>query len=191
MRIAFDCDGVLTCFEKNVYLVAEELWPGKMPENYVPRDWDYTDIFTKKEWSAVWAKIKTIPDFWLRQPEMPESVQALKEFRILNKADIWFLTLRQQTGGVSAKYQTQLWLLQRQLIGIGDLEKVIAVAKPEEKEQYIRYFGIDYSIDDLGDAVERHNSIPDHKAYVLDQPWNQECKEPRVFSVKQFLEIIS
>lgn len=198
MRIAFDCDGVLTCFEKNVYLVAEELWPGKMPKGYIPTDWDYTDIFTKKEWNEVWAKIKGISDFWLRQPEMPESVQALKNFRITNNTPIWFITSRMATGGVSARYQTQLWLLQRQLISIGDLEKVIAVTKPEEKEQYIKDLGIDFSIDDLGTTVERHNRIgghtscrEQHQAYLLDQPWNQECKEPRVYSVKQFLETIS
>jgi len=191
MRICFDMDGVLTSFEKNVRLVAEEMWPGKMPENYIPLDWDYTDIFTKKEWSAVWDKIKTIPNFWLRQPEMPENVQALKDFRLVNSAPIWFLTSRQATGGVSAQYQTQLWLLQRQLIGLGDTSKVIAVSKPEEKEQHIKELGIDFSIDDLSETVVRHNLIPNHKAYVLDQPWNQHCKEPRVYSVKQFLEIIS
>jgi hypothetical protein len=191
MRIAFDCDGVLTNFEKNVWLVAEELWPGKMPKGYTPTDWDYTDGFTKKEWNEVWAKIRTIPDFWLRQPPMIESVQALKEFRLINDSPIWFITSRQATGGVSAKYQTQLWLLQRQLIGIGDLEKVIAVSKPEEKEQYIRDLKIDYSIDDLGSTVERHNKIPNHRAILLDQPWNKDCKEPRVYSVKEFLEVIS
>lgn len=191
MRIAFDMDGVLTYFEKNVYLVAEKLWPGKMPKGYVPKDWDYTDIFTKNEWNMVWDAIGTIPDFWLRQPEMSENVEALKEFRMVNSSPIWFITSRRNTGGVSAAYQTQLWLLQRQLIGISDTPKVIAVPKAEEKAPLISQLGIDVSIDDLGTTVERHNRIPNHRAYLLDQPWNQDCKEPRVYSVKEFLEIIS
>jgi hypothetical protein len=191
MRIAFDCDGVLTNFEKNVYLVAEELWPGKMPKGYIPNDWDYTDIFTKKEWKEVWAKIKTIPDFWLRQPEMAENVQALRDFRLINSAPIWFITSRQSTGGVSARYQTQLWLLQRQLISINDLDKVIAVNRPEEKKELIESLVIDTSIDDLAETVTRHNTIPGHRAYVLDQPWNRHSKEPKVYSVKEFLEVIS
>ena len=190
MRIAFDMDGVLTSFHKNVYLVAEELWPGKMPKDYTPSDWDYTDLFTKKEWNKVWDRIRTIPDFWLRQPEMPESVQALKDFRLVNRSPIWFITSRLDTGGVSARYQTQLWLLQRQLIGVGDLEKVIAVSKTEEKMQHIINLGIESSIDDLSPTVIRHNTIPRHKSYLLDQPWNRECNEPRVYSVKEFLDII-
>lgn len=191
MRIVFDMDGVLTCFEKNVYLVAEFLWPGKMPQNYIPTDWDYSDIFTKKEWNEIWTKIKTIPDFWLRQPEMPESVKALKEFRLFNNSPIWFITSRLPTGGVSARYQTQLWLLQRQLISVNDLEKVIAVVKPQDKQELIESLAIDVSIDDLTETVVRHNTVHGHRAYILDQPWNQHCKEPRVYSVKQFLDIIS
>lgn len=192
MKIAFDIDGVLACFEKNVYLVAQELFPDVMPENYIPNDWDYTDIFTKKQWNDVWNRIRTIPDFWLRQPDMPESIQALKEFRLVNKSPIWFITSRLDTGGASARYQTQLWLLQRGLISLKEMDKVIAVSKPTEKQKWIEDLGLDVSIDDLGTTVERHLLIPNHQAYLLDQPWNREYKiQSRVFSVKEFLEKIS
>lgn len=199
MRIAFDMDGVLSNFTANVILVANDIWPGKIPLDYNgPYDWDYTDILTKKEWGTIWDRIKTIPNFWLRQPAIEKNVEELKEFRMVNSSPIWFITSRQATGGVSALYQTQLWLLQRQLIGVSDTPKVIAVAKPEEKEQYIKNLGIDFSIDDLGSTVERHNKISghmsereSHRAYLLDQPWNKNCKEPRVYSVKEFLEVIS
>lgn len=191
MKIAFDMDGVLTCFNDNVRMVAEKLWPGKMPENYIPINWDYTDIFTKKDWDMVWDQIRIIPDFWFRQPTYPDAVRALKEFRLVNKSPIWFITSRMATGGNSARYQTQLWLLRHGLIAFNDLEKVIAVDKPIEKMKWIESIGIDVSIDDFGPTIERHNKIPNHRAFLLDQPWNKEYNEPRVYSVKEFLEKVS
>jgi hypothetical protein len=183
---------VISDFTANVIMVANDIWPGKIPIDYKgPYDWDYTDILTKKEWGMIWDRIKTIPDFWLRQPEMSEGVQALRDFRLINSAPIWFITSRQSTGGVSARYQTQLWLLQRQLISVNDLEKVIAVNRAEEKKELMENLVIDVSIDDLSETVVRHNTISGHQAFLLDQPWNQECKEPRVYSVKEFLERIS
>lgn len=193
MNIAFDVDGVLANFEKNVKMVSDELFPGLMPEGYVPQDWDYTDIFTKREWNMIWDKIRMIPDFWQRQPDIPEAVQALKEFRMVNGSPIWFITSRMATGGISAKYQTQLWLLSRQLITVKEAQDyVIAVSKPEEKRYWIEVNNINVSIDDLGGTVARHNEIYGHKAWLLDQPWNKkDTLLPRVFSVKEFLEKIS
>lgn len=192
MNIAFDVDGVLANFEKNVKMVSDEIFPGRMPEGYVPQDWDYTDIFNKKDWNSIWDRIYQIPDFWQRQPEISEAVKALKEFRMINKSPIWFITSRQATGGISAKYQTQMWFLSRSLIGIGELDNVIAVSKPEEKRYWMELLNINVSIDDLGGTVARHNEIYGHKAYLLDQPWNKkDVLLPRVYSVKEFLEKIS
>ena len=193
MRICFDCDGVLANFEKNVIQVANARWPGKLPQDYVPSDWDYTDVFNKQDWHQVWEDIKLIPDFWLREPAITEGVEALAEFRKNNKSKIWFLTSRMNTGDVSAKYQTQLWLMKHGLINLTneDINRVIAVDSPEQKEQYIRGFGIDVSIDDLPSTVERHNKIPGHTAYLLRCPWNTFCvDQPTVDSVVQFLEKI-
>lgn len=188
-RIVFDMDGVLTNFEKNVYLVSQELFPGKMPEGYVPQDWDYSDIFTKTEWNAVWKRIKEIPDFWYRQPEITEAVDALKNFRTLYANPIWFITSRIATGGVSAKYQTELWLLSRGIINIRQTGQVIAVTKPEEKKRWVEELKADVSIDDYGPTIERHNAIPNHTAFLLRQPWNKEyTNQPSVGSVKEFLE---
>lgn len=192
MRIMFDMDGVLASFTANVIEVANSIWPGKLPLDYVPSNWDYTDVFTKDEWNQVWDTIHNIPDFWLREPPIPESVKALKEFRITNKSPIWFVTSRMKTGGVAAKYQTELWLLKHGLIRLSDTSKVIAVNKPEEKLKIVEDLQIEVSIDDYAPTVERHNKVVGHTAYLLDQPWNQGVNVgPRVYSVKEFLETIS
>jgi hypothetical protein len=193
-KISFDMDGVLTCFEKNVALVANERWPGKFPEGYIPQDWDYTGMFTKEEWKQVWDDIKTIPDFWFRQPAIENNIEALRKFRETSKNPIWFITSRIPTGGVSARYQTQLWLMKYKIISYNNMEtsRVIAVDRPEDKDKWIKEFGIDVSIDDLAPTVIRHNTeIPGHTAYLLRQPWNTHCTDqPTVNSVQEFLEII-
>jgi 5'(3')-deoxyribonucleotidase len=192
-KICFDMDGVLASFEKNVIKVANARWPGKLPEDYVPEDWDYKDKLTKEEWTQVWADIQMIPDFWMRQPEIPEAVEALLEYRQNSKNPIWFITSRIPTGGISARYQTQLWLMKHRLISYHNMEtsRVIAVIKAEDKQKWIEEFKIDVSIDDLAPTVERHNKIQGHKAYLLRRPWNRHCiDQPTVHSVKEFLEKI-
>lgn len=192
MRICFDMDGVLASFENNVMLVANELWPErKLPLDYLNHDWDYSDIFTKKDWDDVWEKIRTIPDFWYREKEYPQAVYSLANFRKTNSDPIWFITSRMETGGVSARYQTQLWLMRHNLLNYREADKVIAVNKPEEKQKWIEELKIDISIDDLAPTVARHNTIPAHTAYLLNMPWNKECKDqPRVYSVFEFLNNI-
>lgn len=193
MKLVMDMDGVLANFEENVYLIAEELWPGKMPKGYKPQNWDYTDIFTKDDWNEVWIRIKQTPGFWLRQPPIPEGVDALRDYRASNKnTSIYFLTSRLPTGGESAQYQTQLWLLKHRLINLKEVDNVIAVSKPEEKEDYIKSIGAEFSIDDLASTVIRHNQIPGHTAYLLRMPYNEFCTDqPTVNSVKEFLDKIS
>lgn len=189
MKISFDCDGVLACFEKNVIQVANKMWPDmNIPEDYVPRDWNYTDLFTKYQWSDVWEEIKKIPDFWLREPAMEENVAALREWIPTVDHQLFFITSRIPTGGVDPKAQTQLWLHKHGLFREDKPPIVIAVNSADQKKEYIAKYGIDMSIDDLASTVESCKLIPKHQAVLLNRPWNAkiEC-DKRVDTVKEFL----
>lgn len=192
MRVVFDIDGVLANFEKNVVLVANNLWPGKLPYNYVPQDWDYSDKFIKEDWAKVWEQIKLIPDFWLRQPPIPDAILAFKKFRKQHpEVPIYFITARMATGGNSAVYQTQLWLMKYGLITYKEANNVIAVNKPVEKLKHLKELNIDIMIDDHGPTVKAQNEAG-VKTYLLRQPWNREYTDlPIVQSVEQFCDILS
>lgn len=196
MIIAFDIDGVLADFTSNVRLIAKELWPGqnKIPDDYQgPYDWNYTDILNKEDWNQIWDQIKQTNGFWLREKEFTSNIASLRQFRkFFPVIPVYFITSRIPTGipPTSAKFQTELWLLQRGLISVKEVDRVIAVSKAEEKLEIVKKLNIDYMIEDYGPTVENHNAAG-CRTMLLNRPWNQEYNQPRVYSVDEFLNIVS
>ena len=188
MKIFLDVDGVLANFEQNVIGVANSLWPGKLPLDYVPQNWAYSDVFSTEDWSKVWEEIKTIPDFWLREPPISDNVSALRTWmHLCPDHEIFFITSRIDTGGIKAADQTREWLYN---LGLRDSRThVIAVKRAEEKKQIVADLKIDIGLDDYAPTVEALNTIPHHYCFLLDRPWNRESKQPRVHSVKDFLNM--
>lgn len=188
MRISFDIDGVLADFESNAIEVANSIWPGKIPVDYHPTHWDWPDVFVKPEWDRVWEEIKKIPDFWIRQKHYPESIESLRSFlREFPDARIFFVTARITTGGVSARKQTTQWL---DNLGLVTKRTTVLISRPEEKIHVMADARIQYSVDDKKETVQACQELPSHKAFLFDQPWNQDSDLPRVYSVKEYTDII-
>lgn len=193
MKIWFDVDGVLANFNKNVVQVANDcVRPEDKPLSieYVPQDWSYSDVFSKEEWNKIWEKIKTIPDFWLRADAISKNVLPLRYWMVESQHEIFFITSRMPTGGVDAKAQTQLWLHNQGLYSTNRPSTVIAVQNPEEKKRIVQQYEIDLGIDDYAPTVEAMNALPDHSCYLLSQPWNRESNQPRVGTLKEFLDMV-
>jgi hypothetical protein len=193
MKIFFDIDGVLADFTGNLALVANELWPGKIPPKYSPSDWDYSGVLTKPEWNQVWDKIKTIPNFWYRSEPIRDNVEKLSKWLRQTNHEIFFITSRMDTGGTGAKAQTLLWLHNHKLCPDGAAEtypRIIVVSHAYEKAEYIEKHRIDFGIDDYPPTVSALNNISGHKCYLLDATWNQDSSEPRVESVQEFLDLV-
>lgn len=171
-------------------VVADSIWPNKIPSDYIPTTWDYTDVVSAEEWDQVWTKIKTIPNFWSAAPAYEQNITELNEFLVqYPDTRIFFITARISTGGVSARRQTQHWLEQFGLYPRhGD--STVLVTRPELKVNLMAEARIKFSVDDKMETVAACNKLAGHKAYLFNQPWNQDSDQPRVHSVREYLEII-
>lgn len=188
LRLSLDLDGVLANFDKNFIDVAETIWPGKIPSNYVPADWDWTDVVSASDWNTVWEKVKTIPDFWLRSPAYEQNIAELQDFlKDFPETRLFFITARIRTGEVSARSQTEQWLGKFGLWPRGKLSTVLT-SRPEGKIELMREANIAFSLDDKKETVAACQMLINHEAYLFSQPWNQDSDLPRVYSIKEYLE---
>jgi hypothetical protein len=192
LRFGLDLDGVLANFGAQVISAANRLWPNKMPEDYVPDNWDYADVLNKEDWKAVWAEIKATPDFWLDEKEQGNGVEELRDFLDYNTAEVYFITSRAETVGDSVLVQSSQWLSnRRRLWPRNGYSTVIPVADPKKKRDVIEALKLPFMLDDYAVTVEGLQTLKTTKTYLLDQPWNRYAAHlPRVFSVKEYLEIV-
>ena len=192
MRFGIDLDGVLADFGKQVIKTANEMWPGKMPLDYLPQQWSYTDIFTKEEFSKLWEQIRLTDDFWQEEQPYYHAVKSLQDFLEYNKkADVYFITSRVETTGESVLRQCSFWLQTYQLWPRYGHSTVIPVADPKYKLDIIAGLKLPFMLDDYDVTVEHLQKLDNCKTYLLDQPWNRHAKNlPRLFSVADYLEIV-
>ena len=202
MRFGIDLDGVIANFGARVIDAANVLWPGKLPPSFVPDNWDYVGTFTKADWDAVWAQIKSTPYFWEDEPTLP-GLQDLTDYLVaqcrentdpVNPAqrdEIFFITARLRTKGAPPLVQSSHWLQIHGLWPRDGYSAVIPVAKAEHKKQLFQGLGLKLMLDDYAPTVKELNEIEGMHAFVLDQPWNRYATElPRVYSVAEYLDTI-
>jgi hypothetical protein len=188
VKVFIDLDGVLSAFTTNLVRTANEIWPNKLPLDYVPSDWDYIDVFTKEDWSVFWETAKKIPDFWLRQTPIVKNLLPLQKWIKTTKHQIFYITSRIETGGISGYEQSAQWLIRQHIYP--PTAQLIVVPKSTDKKKYIIEYNIDFGIDDLPATVADLNLLPWHTSYLLDQPYNQNSNQGRVQSLQEFLDIV-
>lgn len=190
--ISIDCDGVLDSFESGVVPIVNRLWPEKnVPANYIPQNWDWTELLTKEQWTEVWSEIKKTPFFWASLDPIADNVMAMNDYwQTLNELSVYFITSRPDTTR-SAQLQTQRWLREYGILNHGS---VLVVRDPTQKRCLIQAIGASASIDDFLPTAVSHAEIDNHTSYLLDRPWNrenrpEETKQFRVVSkLADFLE---
>lgn len=193
MKVSFDIDGVLANFGSNVASIINEKWPEKVPDDPQPTDWYYNSYGLKKEdWGPIFDIIKKTPNFWRREPAYQRNVDAAVRFINSNPdVTVYFMTQRPDTEGGTAYDQTLDWLVKYNLYPFDrEVTTPIIVKDANEKAGIITELGIDMSIDDRQETVQQCNDIQGHLALLLDRPWNQTSKEPRVYSVDHFTDEI-
>lgn len=191
-KIAIDVDGVLANFTKAMIELAAKMYPGRVGPEYEPKDWWYSDAFSKGELNELISKAHSTPNFWFTLDPYPENVAALARWMVMQKhQDIYFCTSRMPSVGTTVAKQTSLWIDQ---MGIRSLHNYMAVAVVEDSNKKVAVYdalGVEYSIDDKAETVEQCDSLKGHKAYLLDRPWNQDAKvNRRVQSLDSFLREI-
>lgn len=186
MKFAIDIDGVLSSFTSAVIKASNDIWPNKLPKDYVPTNWNYEGALTKAEWNLVWVELMHTENLWLTLPSLAGVAQLQVFFAYYPNTEVYYITSRPQTRGMSSLVQTTQWLEQRNLWPRFDRSHVIVVNKPTEKEQFIQDLKLPFYLDDYGPTIQSVQKITN--AWLLDAPYNREYALPRVFSVREFLD---
>lgn len=190
LKLSIDVDGVLRNFCKLANSVINGLWPGRIPEGYVPDDWTWTSAgITKHDWDAIWNTIAQMEDFWLLAEHYPDNVAALRDYLETNRVnEVFYVTSMMPSAGMPAYKQTQYWLEDRGLVT--NCTKVIVVPKGVTKQEIYRVLGIQASVDDYWENVV---DLPaGHFAALLDRPWNKSLQAGYyvVPNLSTFLKIV-
>ncbi len=187
-KIAIDMDGVLANFVQGFVESTNKIWPGRLKDGYEPTDFGFSDTMKKDEVNRVFEQIKRTPNWFLKLEPYSENVTALARFLVERKGeDIWLVTSRFPTYGMTVAKQTDMWL---QFCGISPIHNylgVIPVENSDDKQMIYSSVDIEYSVDDKAETVEQCQAISGHKAFLLDRPWNQEANvERRIKNLEQF-----
>jgi len=185
-RIAIDCDGVLADFYFGFMAVANSIQPGAFPVGYEPlvqqTDWEFEDVgvidgpLVNKTWDVIRDKVE---NFWLSLPTYKKEVHALHQFleSAPNDVEVFFVTSRVPSQGLTVLAQTQKWLRRYKLLRLGS--SVIVKPRGVKKSVIYEALGIACSVDDywpnvptglvtiLGPKAEKHHG------YLLARAWNE------------------
>jgi len=202
-RIAIDVDGVLADFYFGFMAVANGIQPGAFPADYEPltqqTDWEFEDVgivdgsLVNKTWDTIRDKVQ---NFWLSLPSYQKEVHALHQFleSAPNDLEVFFVTSRVPSQGLTVLAQTQKWLRRYKLLRLGSS----VIVKPRGIKKSVIYEALDIScsVDDywpnvptglvtiLGPKAEQHHG------YLLARAWNEKHREDLevVNSLEEYFE---
>lgn len=193
MKISIDLDGVVSDFTHAATRVINTIWPGRIPEGYEPTDWHWTDHMKKEDWGPVFKLIKTIDNFWETQKPYDANMTALRHFLLTEEnQEVYYVTSRAQTTGRPLTLQCESWLMSNWIWPEKNYHAVLPIKEgipAEAKKAMMEALGLEYSVDDYAPTVELCNTIPGHRAFVLDRPWNRSYTHlPRVYSLAEYFQ---
>ena len=181
MKIGIDVDGVLS----DTLLAIHR----KFPEWDTSKGW--YGGFTKEQFDAVWADAKNEENFWLTIPV----VQGLSHRLMvdLNDAhDLYFITDRFDTKGLSATRQTVDWIAYY-LVGRPPAGEIVA----KKKGPVAAALGLDAFLDDKPEnCLDVCDAVPNCRVYLCTLPHNLSYKQvdgdylPRVADFNEFAKLI-
>jgi len=170
MRFGIDIDGVVADFVAAFVREINNLWPGRLPVNFQPDNFSVWADFTKKDWDAIWSYVGKKRNWWLTLHPDPENLRAIALHRIRHPEDeIFFVTARHEVEGMPTMHQTQVWLSE---CGINGLGVGVIVDNSGDKSAIFNSLECDANIDDKLEAVIEHNSKTTG-AFLLDRAWNR------------------
>ncbi len=195
MNISIDVDGVLAAFTKAFVAQVNKIWPNKLPEDYQPESWYYTEVLNKQEMDFAFSQALLEPNFFLHLEPLPGARELRQALSALKRAGVcvYYITSRNKTAGLPLLVQTNTWLKDNELL-TNNTATIVAGGGIGVKARINNLVDSVFSIDDKIETV-RENNVDgihqDHRSFLLDQRWNRSATTlPRVRSVGEFLEIV-
>jgi hypothetical protein len=186
-RIAIDVDGVLANFVVGLLEVANEQLTTPIPLDKEPSAWNFADLMSPEEFSKAFKTARNRDWWWADLPPYGFNTRALGKFLVSSPHDTWLVTARSTAANQSTPKQTLAWAVDNNVSE--GLMGIVAVEKAEEKAKLYDIMGITHSIDDKAETVEDCDQLANHKAYLLDRPWNQHAKvKRRIKTLQEFLD---
>jgi 5'(3')-deoxyribonucleotidase len=173
--LTIDMDGVVSKFDHGFVKLINRVYPEKnLPEDFEPRDWGYSDVLKPEEFGALWEELKDTKNFWQNLQQYPENTRPLAYFLDETKRDcnVYYVTSRMDTKGGTALVQTKNWLRARSLFL--DNCSLIVVHAAKHKNAMLHGLASQFSIDDYLPTVVSAHTIPNHEAWLMSRPWNEE-----------------
>ena len=193
-KIGLDVDEVLADFVKAHRATCVEAFSKPEDPNLEPIDWPFSNYgLTEIQLGAVWELIRGTKDFWLDhiEPLDAERDSLLLE-RAQQKYELYFITARAATEGMSVQQQTSLWLKEH----LGVFEPIVlAVESGVEKVALIEALNLRAFIDDRLETVESIAKETSAKAFVMDRLYNRTAVEwytdaKRVHSLAEYFDAL-
>lgn len=190
MRIGIDCDDVCSDFQKRFVAHLNSLY-GRPPLGTAPIDWDWSNCqVSKEEMGRAWKESEKIENLWLNLEPLPsfdeETIALL--LSIVMRHDVYFVTNRYETPGMSAMKQTKAWFYHHASM---DSPNVVLA---KEKGPMATVLQLDAFIDDRPkNCLDVLAARPQCHVFLADSSHNQPFKDeriPRVKDLKTFLKII-
>ena len=190
MRIGIDVDDVCANFQKRFVALLHEMY-GRPSLDTAPVDWDWSNCqVSKEELAAAWVKAADTNNLWAKLERLPsfdaETADLLMETHI--RHDVWFITNRFDTPGLSPLKQTKYWLMKHTNIK----EPNVIIAK--DKGPVATLFQLDYFFDDRPkNCQDVLAAMPYCNVFLCDASHNQAFSSPfipRLANLKEFLKIV-
>ena len=196
--VGIDIDGVLADFTTRFVEILREHLGIELPENYQPSDWDWTSAnLPPRTMDKAWHIIDNMQDFWLDLKPLMPNVLDLEWFfkeHAGKDFDVYFITARKDGAGHTVKTQSETWLSYWMNKPDAPIT-VLPVNSGMDKVDVLHALSVDYCIDDhTPTIVNAKSAYKKGKAYLLDQPWNQDgrfYRVKRVNKLKEFFDIIT
>ncbi len=190
-NIAVDIDGVLADYVAVFNNTLRKLYPGRIPADFKLQDFWYTGILNNSELHKVLTATFEIEELWYNLRYL-SAADTLASRLCYIESNIYYITNRIDTPSrhnYSALEQTNRWLADRDLLRRNT--SVLVIKDARMKKDIFTALDISMSIDDRIDTVQACQEIPNHRAYLYDQSWNRNSDLPRVYSLHEYLDMVS
>lgn len=174
-RVGLDIDGCLADFNiayNKLLTIAESKdrlpagWEEKYPECIICWDWDKEYGYSEAARKQAIEVVRESGDFWYHLPELDETQLVLDTLNYMvhaDEIDLYFITTR---GGIRAKQQTEMWLIDR-----GIMTPTVIIS--DNKVPVLQGLKLDFYIDDRLQTVEDAHKAGCPGVHLLDRPWNR------------------